>query len=232
MKTLLLSTAFALYILGGAAMADSARTAAAIKGDILALAELYEGQGDPDFAKQDRLDALVAELLAVAPQPPVRERLDLLHGVWKQVWGPYDYRGDDRGVDPSITVDEIYQVVFEGGYYYNVNPKADGTRVSLLRGEYAPVDGHPDMLRVRFTAFPANEGRPDDILIWKLAALAEKDALPNPTTVVPAIIVRLFFGGGYLREAYTDDDLRITYGGDHLEDRSDEYIYVMTRVAE
>ena len=65
--------------------------------------------------------------------------------------------------------------------------------------------------------------------IWALAALAEAGALPEPTTIVPGFIVRWFFGGGALREVYTDEDMRITYGGDRVDNRADEHIYIMTR---
>ncbi len=208
----------------------AARPVAAIKADILALSQSFVGQGDPDFSRQRALDKLVAELLAAAPQPPVAARLDLLAGPWYQIWGPYDYRGDARGtVDPKITVDEIYQVVFRDGYYYNVNPVKGKDRIALLRGEYQLVPGYPDMLRVRFTRFPGNKGRPEDIPIWELAALAEAGQLPDKTTIVPGFIVRWFFGGGALREVYTDADMRITYGGDSVDDRTDEHIYIMTR---
>ena len=212
--------------------ASAARTVAAIKADILNLSQGFIGQGDPDFSKQRTLEVLVTELLAAAPQPPVKDRLDLLAGPWYQVWGPYDYRGNDRGtVDPKITVDEIYQVVFRDGYYYNVNPVRGKDRIALLRGEFQLVPDKPDMLRVRFTRFPGNKGRPADIPIWELAAMAEAGKLPAKTTIVPGFIVRWFFGGGALREVYTDADMRITYGGDSVDDRADEHIYIMTRPA-
>lgn len=209
---------------------SATRTVAAIKADILALSQSFVGQGDPDFTRQRALEVLVAELLAAAPQPPVKDRLDLLDGPWHQIWGPYDYRGGDRGtVDPKLTVDEIYQVVFREGYYYNVNPVRGKDRIALLRGEFQLVPGQPDMLRVRFTRFPGNKGRPADMPLWGLAALAEAGKLPAKTTIVPGFIVRWFFGGGVLREVYTDRDMRITYGGDRVDDRADEHIYIMTR---
>ena len=225
-------TILSLFVLMSAdAIAEPIRSVEAIKAEILELANSYAGQGDPDFSKQNQLNTLVDELLEAAPQPPIEERLELLYGTWYQVWGPYDYRGDDRGVDPKITADEIYQVVFEDGYYYNVNPINNGkNKIGLLRGKYRLVDDDPNMLRVRFTRFPGNRGRPEDLELWELPALAEDGQLPNKTSVVPGIIVKLFFGGGFLREVYTDRDLRITYGGDDLEDREDEYIYIMTRI--
>ncbi|MDJ0721711.1 MAG: hypothetical protein QNJ04_08780 [Desulfobacterales bacterium] len=219
-----------LVLMAPAASGDAARPVAAIKADILALAQRFVGLGDPDFSRQKALEVLVAELLAAAPQPPVAARLNLLAGPWYQVWGPYDYRGGERGtVDPKITVDEIYQVVFRDGYYYNVNPVQGKNRIALLRGEFKLVTDYPDILQVRFTHFPGNKGRPEGIPIWELAARAEAGTLPAKTTIVPGFIVRWFFGGGFLREVYTDADMRITYGGDNADDRADEHIYIMTR---
>ncbi len=226
----LMLIAVVVALIAPSGVGHAARPVAAIKADILELSQSYMGQGDPDFSRQRALEVLVAELLAAAPQPPVKDRLDLLAGPWYQVWGPYDYRGNDRGtVDPKITVDEIYQVVFRDGYYYNVNPVKGKERIALLRGEYQLVPDKPHMLKVRFTRFPGNKGRPEDIPIWELAALAEAGKLPAKTTIVPGFIVRWFFGGGALREVYTDADMRITYGGDSVDDRVDEHIYIMTR---
>ena len=63
----------------------------------------------------------------------------------------------------------------------------------------------------------------------ELPAFAESGDLRNRTTIVPTIIVKLFFGGGALREVYTDENLRILYGSDgkHFDK---EFIYVMTIV--
>ena len=219
-----------LFLVASSAGGNAARPVGTIKADILALAQSFVGQGDPDFSRQKALEVLVTELLTAAPQPSVAVRLDLLAGPWYQVWGPYDYRGGERGtVDPKITVDEIYQVIFRDGYYYNVNPVHGKNRIALLRGEFQLVPDYPDMLQVRFTRFPGNKGRPEDTPIWELAAMAEAGELPAKITIVPGFIVRWFFGGGFLREVYTDADMRITYGGDHADDRTDEHIYIMTR---
>ena len=204
-----------------------------IKRDIVAMAKSFTGQGDPDFAIQNQLDVLVEELLAVAPpQPPASERIDLLVGPWKQLWGQYDYTGgDDRGVDPRLGVEDIYQVVFPGGYYYNVSPY-EGRRfdfIALLRGQYTFVEGYPDMIKGKFTDFPGSKSVPEGVELWELAEMAENEELPDRTTVVPSWIVWLFFGSGYLREAYTDDTMRLIYGGDELDDRDNEYLYVLVR---
>lgn len=208
------------------------RNVSTIKAEIVTLARSFAGQGDEDFSRQKRLQPLVAELLRAAPQPLVKDRIDLLSGAWRQIWGPYDYRNSDaRGIDPDTTPDEIYQVVFPGGYYWNVTPQRGSDKIVLLRGEYAPV-GETNFVKARFTRFPGNKGRPEGLQLWKLAALAERRQLPNPVTIVPEFVVSLFFGGGYLREVYTDRDLRITYGGSSMADRSTEFIYVMERVGD
>lgn len=219
-----------------AANAQLPETKDALKSRIFALAEKFKGKGDPDFTRQKQLEPLVQKLLDIAPQKPAIERIDSISGAWKQVWGPYDYRGDDRGVDPKLDPDNIYQVVFKDGYYYNVNPIQEGkpnnkTRISLLRGEYQINPETPNRLPIEFTRFSGNLGWPDNKKIWELAALAEQDRLPHKITIVPSLIVKLFFSEGTLREVYTDEDMRITYG---LGDSSLEsgYIYIMRRVGD
>jgi hypothetical protein len=208
-----------------------------VKQEIIRLAQSFSGQGDPDFSKQEAFSPLIERLLRAAPQPPVGERLPLLCGVWKQLWGPYTYRGSSRGVDPTLGIDEIYQVVFPDGYYYNVSPLYSGSnrtqvRIDLLRGEYRTDPGLLDVLRVRFTNYPGIKGRPaDDSPIYNLAALAEKKLLKNKISIVPAWVVRIFFGGGALKEVFTDQDLRILYGSGSA-DFTKSYLYIMTRVQE
>lgn len=88
----------------------------AVKSTILTMAESFAGQGDADFSKQKALQVYVDKLLQLAPSKPISQRLRILAGAWKQVWGPYDYRNDDRGIDPELVTDSIYQVVFPEGY--------------------------------------------------------------------------------------------------------------------
>lgn len=211
-------------------VADMHRSKEEIKSDILKLAERFKGEGDPDFSKQKQLNVLVEELLKISPQPPVKDRIKLLVGSWHQIWGSYDYRNNKRGVDPNLSPDEIYQVVFEGGYYYNVNPERKSDKIGLLRGVYNIVSQDSDFLKVKFTDFPATSKGSSDKNLWELPALAETGELKDQSRIVPKLIVRLFFGGGVLREVYTDEDMRITYGDDDIKDREDEFIYVMKRV--
>lgn len=205
-----------------------------LKSQIVTLAESYQGQGDPDQKKQKALEVLVNKLIQKSPMPPIKDRIGILAGVWKQVWGPYDYRNDDGGVDPNLGVREIYQVVFAEGYYYNVSPiykKGDRQRerIGLLRGVFKLDPNDSNSLRVKFTKYPGVEPRPENTNIWDLAVIAEAGNLKNRVSIVPTWIVKLFFGGGKLEEVYTDDDLRLVYGsnGKHGARRS---LYVMTRV--
>lgn len=62
-----------------------------------------------------------------------------------------------------------------------------------------------------------------------LAALSESNALPGRKTVIPSFVLRFLFGGGALREVYTDEDIRITDGSDG-KNLANDYLYDMTRV--
>ena len=208
--------------------------AAAAKADVLALARRLVGRGDPDGSLQRRLDPLVARLLEAAPQPPVRERLGLLAGAWRQVWGPYDYRRpESRGVDPRTDPDHIFQVVAPGGHYWNVAPRdvregGSPRRIVLLRGVWRVAPEARDVLAVRFTRLVRARTEAALSQIWRLAPMAEARA-PGFVPVVPGVVVRTFFPGGGLREAYTDRTLRIAYGAYSVTDRRREFAYVMER---
>lgn len=213
------------------------KSTARLKEDILKLANSFAGQGDPDYSKQRSLEALIEELLKANPRPPALERLPLIQGAWKQVWGPYDYRGDKRGVDPELGVDEIYQVVFPGGFYYNVAPlykngDRSRERIGLLKGKYKLDPDNKDALLVKFVKYPGLSKRPSDgTKLFELPGLLESKKLKSDTSIVPGFVVSLFFGGGALKEVYTDRDMRILYGAGSNK-FVDRYLYIMTRVGE
>jgi uncharacterized surface protein with fasciclin (FAS1) repeats len=212
----------------------STRSVEAIKADIVALAKTFLGQGDADFSRQIALQTLVAELLSVKAQAPVSDRLPLIRGCWKQVWGPYEYRNNSRGVDPMLGVDEIYQCVFDG-HYYNVSRQyrgGDRSRpyIGLLRGKYVLSHTDANGLDVRFTKlFSVKNSTTQVTNIYDLPPFAEAGRLQNRLRTLPAIFVRLFFGGGTLRELYTDENVRILLGANDTEFKNN-FIYVMTRV--
>lgn len=208
----------------------------ALKGKILQIANNYSGQGDPDQSKQRSLEPFVNQLVQISKMPPIKERIPILAGAWKQIWGPYEYKNDDGGIDPKIGIQEIYQVVFADGYYYNVSPYyPNGNRskeqIALLRGQFQLDPTDVNGLRVKFTNYPGVDQRPKQMNIWDLAAIAEAGQLEGKITIVPTWIVRLFFGGGKLEEVYTDNDLRILYGskGKAGARRS---LYIMTRMSQ
>ncbi len=207
-----------------------------LKLTIVKTAEKYQGQGDPEFKIQNELEPLVQKLLTLKPQPKVNERLPLLFGVWKQVWGPYDYKKNNRGVDPTLNAKEIYQVISPEGFYYNVSPNLDAEskiekKINYLKGKYNLSKNDSVGLDVKFVKFIGMKNRPTERPIYKYVDEAERDQLPTQITIVPSPIVKLFFGGGTLREVYTDEDLRILYGSNGKEFKN-QYLYIMTRVKE
>jgi hypothetical protein len=225
---------FAAFVLWS--LPCDAETVDAIKQRLLALAQTYSGQADPTYAQQRQLEAIIDELLAAAPPVPLSQRLNLLEGVWKQVWGPLDYRTDEsRSIDPELGIDEIYQVILPSGIYYNVSPIYPGgdrrqERTGFLRGKYKQDPDLTNRLDVHFTSYRGIKGRPKDgSPIYEMAYRAEEDKVDDTIAIVPWIVVQLFFGSGALDEVYTDQDLRILYGSNGAENAR-RALYVMTRV--
>ena len=103
--------------------------------EIVKIATFYKGQGDESFKIQNTLQPYVDKLLVLSPQPVIANRIDILAGSWKQVWGPYNYRSQKRIVDPQLDPDKIFQVVSADGYYYNISDqfkkKSKQTRVNF-----------------------------------------------------------------------------------------------------
>jgi hypothetical protein len=204
-----------------------------LKRELITISSKYTGKGDPEFKIQTELEPYVQRLLTLSPQPPVKDRLHLLYGVWKQVWGPYDYRNDNREVDPTLGVTEIYQVIDPDNFYYNVSPNYKNgdrskERISYLKGKYLLSRTDPNGLDVRFVKFSGMSKRPIDRPIYDFVKEAEEGTLPNQISIVPTFVVRTFFGGGTLREVYTDETLRILYGSNGKEFKN-KYLYIMIR---
>lgn len=223
-----------LFSLSANAKTQCSESVEDLKLQILTLAQTYQGLADPDQTLQNNLDVLVDKLLQKSAMPPVKDRIELIAGAWKQVWGPYDYRNDDGGVDPTIGVNEIYQVVSKNGYYYNVAPyypngDKNKEQISLLRGEYVLDTQNPNLLNVKFTDYPGVDPRPVNTNIWELAEIAENGMLENEIVIVPSEIVKIAFKGGSLEEVYTDQDIRLLYGR-KLPPSTRRFLYVMSRV--
>lgn len=205
------------------------------KKELLKMAESFKGQADPDRSKQHTLEPLVEKLLSEKAQASVVQRLPLLYGAWRQVWGPYDYKKKGRGVDSTLDPENIIQVIFEGGYYYNVSPRLDDQReaksTGILRGEYVLDPQKDNLLNVRFTNLRKINGLPKNGLrLQDLPALSEKDELSDEKTVLPGFLVKLFFTKGTLNEVYTDETMRISFGSSR-DGVLDNALYVMTRLS-
>ena len=119
MKSMIMTLAI---LISGQTFANNYEDIKVLKELIVTTAAKYQGLGDPDFKIQNELEPLVNKLLTLEPQTTVINRLPLIFGVWKQVWGPYEYRKNDRSVDPTLNPKEIYQIVSPEGFYYNVSP--------------------------------------------------------------------------------------------------------------
>ena len=174
----------------------------------------------------------VDRLLELAPQKPVENRIDYLVGAWAQVWGPYEYRVNDRSVDPTVDPDNIYQVVFPGGYYYNVGNYLDKKtkklkRITLLRGEYKFKGGND--LAIQFTRLSRIKSLPKGLAHIDLPALAENKVLTGEFQKIRDRILVNFFPKGTLTELYTDKDLRIALGNSARQKGIEDYLYIMTR---
>jgi len=213
--------------------AKDLNTVDAVKAELLAVAESHKGKGDPDLAIQHQLDPYVDRLVELNPQAPIAQRKDLLVGKWTQVWGPYNY--DDtkgRGVDPTVDVDNIYQIVFPDGYFYNVGHmfKTDAQKetkyTTLMRGEYTILDNNS--MDVAFKELHKINRTPTPPLHYTdLPPLAEMNTLEGEQKILWDWLVRLLIGGGRLEEVYTDDTLRLAYGSSN--DQA-SYLYVLKRV--
>lgn len=91
--------------------------------------------------------------------------------------------------------------------------------------------GNENLLEIQFTNLRRIKTLPTSGLTFiDLPALSEARKLPGESTLLPAFLVRWFFGGGYLKEVYTDSDLRIAFGSDK-SDQIKNYIYVLKRVS-
>lgn len=203
-----------------------------VKNEILKIAIHFKGQGDPDYKIQNFLKPYVEKLIILNPQEEIQSRQSLLVGSWQQVWGPYEYRKKGRGIDPSTDVDNIYQVVFNDGYYYNIgnvlNKKKKVKSVTILRGEYTFKGDNK--LQVHFTKLKKIKGKlPSKYKYIQLPELSESKQLPEEKFSLPNFFVKWFFGGGTLTEVYTDKDLRLAYGSDE-KNLGKGYLYVMKRV--
>jgi hypothetical protein len=181
-----------------------------LEREVLAMAESFRGQDDPDGSRQRALEDKISELMRRVPTLSIDARAQRLNGAWEQIWGPCAYEGTSAlQLDPS----SIYQVIFPEGYAYTVARARMGSAnvTSFLRGEFRRAG---EESTVRFTrAFYSPASVPSGIGLVDLARLAEAGLITGPDASL---------GDGRraqdheplrVREIYVDDDLRVSYGG-------------------
>ena len=194
-----------------------------LKKEILNLARSYSGQADTSGDLQASIETKVDELLTLVPNLSMAEKAQRALGAWRQVWGPYSY-DNSASVPRGIDVNQIYQIIFKEGYYYNFavyNFVGIESR-TFLRGNFSIEE---DRIAVEFTKSGLILGKSQLPLPYQALALEDRSlrALYFPDFLPPNGIT------GALVELYADQDIRINYGviGDDL---SNPVIFVMEPV--
>ena len=218
-----------------AATTATARDVAAIKADILRIAENTAAMtGDGQAVPRAQLESLMHELLAVSPQKPLRQRLPQLIGIWTTLLAPTD-RPDQGRANPRIDTAHVIQVVSDKGYYYNIIPFIDSvhpekSKLGLLRGEYGFSAVDPSVLAIHYTRFYGCQGHLDDPAPWRFAALEEAGRLPDRVNVVPDLVLHLFLPDTTVLEVWSDGDTRLAYGTKDAASGK-RSLYVMRKLA-
>lgn len=228
-KKLLMVAAVSTVLGGFSNGAFAARSAQEVKSEIMAVARTYQGQGDADFSRQAKIDALVNELVAASPQVRVTDRLSLLTGSWKQVFGPYVYNRS-RSANRLLDAENIYQVIKPNGVYYNIarTPFLGKSLTAVFEGQYKVLSD--TTLSAQFVKMTVLWGAPKTAAEY--VALPEQIAAGTAPHVlkIPGFLTKsLLKQKGLLREVYTDADLRIMYGSTESGVLHD-YVYVLQRV--
>lgn len=186
-----------------------------LKDDIKTIALANRDDTVNSLQVRNTLQPLINELVALTPSRSEAEKLDQVVGAWRNLWSDQQF---GPGVDPA----QVYQVVSDDGYYYNISlahsPQGDVT--NFLRGAY---DDQGSYLAIEFTA---NSVRPGFFAPGTdLKALAanfeageiEAQPVPGPIGVTGALI-----------NAYVDDDLRIVTGNSTAD--SQLRLFILERV--
>ena len=208
---------FACCVIATPAWAQTPRAdLTALKARILVLAEKAAAKGPdaPDLRKQ--AEALVKQLVAADPQPPVAQRMGQIYGNWCTVLPPDDKPGNMR---KTARIDErrALQVVSAKGYFYNLIPMTDTThpdrsKLGLLRAAYRPVAGDPNGLSVDYQHIVACQACLADRNPYRFAGQAESQTLPDSENILPDFLLGLVIKDGVIDEVYSDGDIRIGYG--------------------
>ena len=196
--------------------------AATLKKAILKVAQRAQGECDDqdnDPRVRQVLDSLTQRLVALTPERSETEKLPQVLGVWQQIWSDAPFTSIPGA---CFDADEIYQVVFEDGFYYNIAEVTfpGQTSVGFTRGEYAARDS---FLSVRFTNSISVFGVIEDFPDLTDASLRVESGEITPDFTRPTADEDFM-----LVNVYVDDQLRVVADNPQLSEA--ESIFVLERV--
>ncbi len=194
-----------------------------LKKVILKVSEQAQGECDDqdnDPQVREALDSLTARLLALTAPRSASEKLPQVVGVWKQVWSDAPFTSIPGA---CFNADEIYQVVFEEGFYYNIAEITfpGQTFVSFTRGEFVVQDS---ALTVNFISNISIEGVIEDFPDLTEASLQVANGEIEPDITRPIVDGENLT----LVNVFVDDELRIV--ADDQQTSESEDIFVLERV--
>jgi len=199
-------------------------TAEELRDAILITAEAARTEcdgDDNDPAIRERLSTWADRLVALGPDLPEGDKVDLVVGEWEQLWSDAPF-SELPGF--CYVGDRMWQLVFAEGYYYNlanVENRREGVRRNFVRGVFTV---EPESLAVEFTDAYFAEGMFDESTDLTAAALAaEAGEVERGDPSFPPV-----GSSARLKNLYVDEVLRITTDGASASDSSN--IFVMRRV--
>ena len=196
--------------------------AATLKKAILKVSQRAQGEcDDQDNNPRVRqvLDSLTKRLVALTPPRSETEKLPQVLGVWKQIWSDAPFTSIPGA---CFAADEIYQVVFADGFYYNIAEVTfpGQTSVSFTRGAYVAQDSS---LSIRFTRSISVFGVIEDFPDLTEASLQVENGEITPDFTRPTADEDLT-----LVNVYVDDQLRVVADNQQISEA--ESIFVLERV--
>ncbi len=194
-------------------------TISILKKSIFQISDDARGQCDDednDPEVREKLNRLVNALTKIAPNRTEAEKLPQVLGVWKQVWSDSPFTGS---FDGCLKADELYQIVFEDNFYYNISEISTefASLITVGKGLY---DDQGDFLSVIFDKNDIIEGELDDEnpIIEELALASENGEL-EPVFSIP-VPDETFV----LVNVYVDDTLRIVADATNIDEASALFI--------
>jgi hypothetical protein len=185
----------------------------AVKSQLRNLSKQYQGDCNQQVNNTIRpqLDTLVDQLLSLTPYRTEKEYLPLVLGGWQQIWadGPTGPPPGSGGPVICTVSSQIYQVVYQDGYYWNLSKNIINGKVSTgyLRGEYQ-LQGNDDPLSIVFTQQTGTTHFPFSGTPLKFLTDQAEDGLFDAGNMEGYPVGST----GTLANIYVDDDFRVVHG--------------------